>query len=213
MWWREHFSTAKRHLFIYFILFIYLFLFNILGWFQKVLNIRAQDKHKGKESKKSSASSSLSPRTPSPQSVLGSKLRWSKKYDVFVCHSSVDSDSEEAARLVSFLEASPRGLRCFLQHRDACPGGATSTQLCQAVQDSHFWALLLSPSFLEDDWCHYMMHQALAEGMMSSRIIPLLLNLSRSQYPQELKFFCCIDLSGDPDQGYRRIGDTVLLCE
>lgn len=88
-----------------------------------------------------------------------------------------------------------------------------STELCQAVQDSHLWALLITPNFLQDDWCHYMMHQALAEGTMSSRIIPLVLNLSRAQYPQELKFFYCIDLSGNTDQGYRRIGDTVLLCE
>lgn len=192
-----------------------------LGWFQKILTFRTQDKHEGKESKKSSASSSfcplLSSSTPNvqtqSQSVLGSKLRWSKKYDVLVCHSSVDGDSEEAAQLVSFLEASPRSLRCFLQHRDQCPGGATSTELCQAVQDSHLWVLLITPNFLQDDWCHYMMHQALAEGTMSSRIIPLVLNLSHSQYPQELKFFCCIDLSGNPDRGYRRISDTVLLCE
>lgn len=181
------------------------------------MNFRAQDKHEGKELKKSSASSSssLSPRTPSlctqSQCVLGSKLRWSKKYDVFVCHSSVDSDSEEAAQLVSFLEAPPRSLRCFLQDRDESPGGAMSTELCQAVQDSHLWALLITPNFLQDDWCHYMMHQALAEGTMSSRIIPLVLNLSRSQYPQELKFFYCIDLSGNTDRGYRRISDTVLL--
>lgn len=185
------------------------------------MNFSAQDKHEGKESKKSSASStfcpSLSPRTPNlhtqSQSVLGSKLRWSKKYDVFVCHSPVDSDSEEAAQLVSFLETSPRSLRCFLPHRDEHPGGATCTELCQAVQDSHLWALLITPNFLQDDWCHYMMHQALAEGTMSSRIIPLLLNLSHSQCPQELRFFCFIDLSGDPDRGYRRISDTVLLCK
>lgn len=202
-------------------LFVCLFVFNILGWFQKILNSRAPDKHEGKELKTSSASSSfhpsLSPHTPNlhsqSQSVLGSKLRWSKKYDVLVCHSSVVSDSEEAARLASFLEASPRSLRCFLQHRDECPGGATSTELCQAVQESHLWALLITPSFLQDDWCHYMMHQALAEGTMSSRIIPLLLNLSHSQYPQELRFFCCIDLTRNPDRGYRRISDTVFLCE
>lgn len=201
---------------------IYLFIFNILGLFQKIFNFRTRDKHEGKESGKSSSASSslrpsLSPRTPGPHaqsaSLLGSELRWSKKYDVFVCHSPADGDSEEAAQLASYLEARPRGLRCFLPHRDQCPGGATSTQLCQAVQDSHLWALLITPSFLLDDWCHYMMHQALAEGPMSSRIIPLLLNLAHSQYPQELRFFCFIDLSGNPDRGYRRVSDTVLLCE
>lgn len=147
------------------------------------------------------------------QAVLGSRLRFSRKYDVFVCHSSVACDCEEAARLVSFLEASPRSFRCFLQHRDDCPGGATSSELCQAVQDSHLWALLITPDFLQDDWCHYLMHQALAEGAMSNRIIPLVLNLSRPQYPQELKFVSCIDLSNNPDRGYTRISDSVLQCE
>lgn len=195
---------------------------NVLGWFQKILNFRvsfsAHDQNVGKESKQSTGSSSSgplsSPRTPTvPQSVVGSALRCSRKYDVFVCHSSVDSDSDEAARLVSFLEAPPRSFRCFLQDRDECPGGATSTELCQAVQDSHLWALLITPNFLEDAWCHYMMHQALAEGAMSSRIIPLVLNLSYSQYPRELKFCSYIDLSGNLDQGYTRLSDTVHLCE
>lgn len=154
----------------------------------------------------------MTPSTRS-QSALSSLLRWRRKYDVFVCHSCVDSDSEEAERLVSFLEASPRGLRCFLQHRDDCPGGATSTELCQAVQNSHLWALLITPNFLQDDWCRYMMHQALAEAPMSNRIIPVIQNLSRLQYPQELKFYCYIDLSVNPDRGYTLLKETVLMCE
>lgn len=161
----------------------------------------------------SSASSSVT--TPSQslrsQAALSSALRWSRKYDVFVCHSSTDSDSEEAGRLVSFLEASPCSLRCFLQQRDDCPGAAVSTELCQAVQNSHTWALLVTPNFLEDDWCKYMMHQALAEGPMSNRIIPLAHNLSLSQYPKELKFLIFIDLNRNPGiRGYKILNETVL---
>ncbi|XP_073347981.1 toll/interleukin-1 receptor domain-containing adapter protein [Pagrus major] len=158
-----------------------------------------------------SSSSSSPGTTPSKaQSALSSLLRWSRKYDVFVCHSSVDSDSEEAGRLVSFLEASPRSLRCFLRERDDCPGAAVSTELCQAVQNSHLWALLITPNFLQDEWCTYMMHQALAEGPMSNRIIPLVHNLPRSQCPQELRFYYCIDLNRKPDWGYSLLNKTVL---
>lgn len=213
----------------------------ISGWFQKILKSRvslsANCEQDGKETKNpvpsvdsvstspssssafflSSSSSPSSPgTTPSSalhsQSPLSSLPRWSRKYDVFVCHSSVDSDCDEAGRLASFLEASPRRLRCFLQHRDDCPGGATSTELCRAVQNSHLWALLITPDFLQDDWCQYMMHQALAEGPMSNRIIPLVQNLSRSQYPQELKFYFSIDLSRNPDRGYALLNKTVLKC-
>lgn len=196
------------------------------GWFQKILNSRVslQAQHEQeRKAQKSSSSSTFCSSSPSQaviastslrsQSALSSPLRWSRKYDVFVSHSSVDSDSEEAGRLVSFLEASPHDLRCFQLHRDDCPGGPTSTELCQAVQNSHTWALLITPNFMQDDWCCYMMHQALAEGAMSNRIIPLVLKLSRSQYPQELKFVSCIDLSHNPDQGYTRLNNTVLMCE
>ncbi|XP_049433422.1 toll/interleukin-1 receptor domain-containing adapter protein-like [Epinephelus fuscoguttatus] len=208
------------------------------GWFQKLLKSRAsvpaQCEQETKVAKKSvssvssastsspstSTSSSLSSspslgtapfkKTSQPQSALSSLLRWSRKYDVFVCHSSVHSDTEEAIRLVSFLEASPQSLRCFLWQRDTCPGGAMSTELCQAVEESHLRALLITPNFLQDDWCIYMMHQALAEGPMSNRLIPLVQNLSRSQYPQELRFFFYIDLSRNPDRGYTLVNKTVL---
>ncbi|XP_029302657.1 toll/interleukin-1 receptor domain-containing adapter protein isoform X2 [Cottoperca gobio] len=160
----------------------------------------------------SSSSSSLGPtpsKPPQPHTALNSPLRWNREYDMLVCHSSVDGDIEEAERLVSFLEAPPRNLRCFLVHRDSCPGGAISTELCQAVQNSHLRVLLITPNFLQDDWCKYIMHQALAEGPMSNQIIPLVKNLSRSQYPQEVMFVHPIDLSSNPDP-YPCIHKTVL---
>lgn len=203
--------------------------FPITGWIRKLLKSRgspsAQREQEGKVTKKSvspvsgvssspSSTSSLGT-TPSkpqqPHAALSSLLRWSRKYDVFVCHSSVQSDIEEAIRLVSFLEASPQCLRCFLWQRDTCPGGAIPTELCEAVQDSHLRAMLITPNFLQDDWCKYMMHQALAEG--PSRIIPLIHNLSHSQYPLELKFYFYTDLSKNPDQAYTRVNKTVLKCE
>uniref|UniRef100_UPI0037E90872 toll/interleukin-1 receptor domain-containing adapter protein n=1 Tax=Semicossyphus pulcher TaxID=241346 RepID=UPI0037E90872 len=201
------------------------FLFEISGWFQKLLKSRllsAQDEEEAKVTKPSmasvcnvSASAVSSPGTAQskplhPPSALSSQQRWSKKYDVLVCNSLVDSDIEEALRLVSFLEASPRGLRCFLQQRDDCPGGAASTELCQAVQNSHIWALLVTPHFLQDDWCKYIMHLALAEGFMSHRIIPLIQNLTCSQIPPELKFFFHIDLNNNPERGYSLLNQTVL---
>lgn len=202
---------------------------NMYGWFQKLLKSRvslsAQHDKEAKVTKAqvssvnsvptSPSSASSSGKTPSEslqsQSALSSTLRWSRKYDVFVCHSSSDSDSEEAGRLVSFLEASPHSLRCFLQQRDDCPGGAVSSELCQAVQNSHIWALLITPNFLMDEWCKYMMHQALAEGPMSNRIVPLAHNLPLSQYPQELKFLIFIDLNRNPGiKGYKILNETVL---
>ncbi|XP_070827045.1 toll/interleukin-1 receptor domain-containing adapter protein-like [Chaetodon trifascialis] len=209
---------------------------NMHGWFQKLfksnVSSSAQRRQEAKVTKNSvssvstvstspasassfcSSSSSSPGTTPSKllqsQTALSSVVRWRRKYDVFVCHSSVDSDIEEAGRLVSFLEEPPQNLRCFLRQRDDCPGGAISTELCQAVQNSHLWVLLITPNFLQDDWCSYMMHQVLVEGAMSNRIIPLVQNLSHLQYPQELKFYYYINLSTNPDHGYTVLNKTVL---
>ncbi|KAM6987394.1 toll/interleukin-1 receptor domain-containing adapter protein [Tautogolabrus adspersus] len=200
---------------------------NMHCWLRKVLRSKESlSAQHGEEAnvKKSSTSSvnSLSSPPPTsspgtapskplqPSSALSSQQRWIRKYDLLVCHSSVDSDAEEGGRVVSFLEASPCGLRCFLRGRDDCPGGAVSTELCEAVQNSHVWALLITPSFLQDDWCKYMTHQALAEGPMSHRIIPLVKNMSRSEVPQELKFFFSIDLNNNPERGYTILHQTVL---
>ncbi|CAG6006156.1 unnamed protein product [Menidia menidia] len=117
---------------------------------------------------------------------------------------------EEAARLVLYLEAAPRSLRCFLWQRDSCPGSAIPAEFCQAVEDSHLRAFLITPSFVQDGWCNYMMHQALAEGPMSNRTIPMLRDLLHSQYPQELKFYYYIDLSKNKN-GYSMVSKTVFL--
>ncbi|XP_024862543.2 toll/interleukin-1 receptor domain-containing adapter protein [Kryptolebias marmoratus] len=197
------------------------------GWFQKILKSgktksTQHDRSKDGEdpvvsiSSVSALSSSTSPsvRTdrfkPQQSNVaLSSELRWRRKYDVFVCHSSALTDIEEATRLVLFLEEAPRSLRCFLWQRDTCPGGAVFTEFCQAVRESHIQALLITPSFVQDDWCNYMMHQALSEGPMSNRMIPVLQNLPHAQYPQELKFYYYIDLSKYPDQGFSMVNKTV----
>uniref|UniRef100_A0AAY5LBA8 TIR domain containing adaptor protein n=1 Tax=Esox lucius TaxID=8010 RepID=A0AAY5LBA8_ESOLU len=155
---------------------------------------------------------SLAPNSsPTLPPVLSSTIRWSQTYDVCVCHSP--DDTEEAICLVSYLENTSCGLRCFLRPRDAELGGAISSEICHAVQNSHCLALLITPNFLLDDWCKYMMHQALSEGPMSNRIIPLVLNLSYSQYPHELRFYYYKDLSKNPEQGYTQVYKTVLKCE
>ncbi|XP_034024819.1 toll/interleukin-1 receptor domain-containing adapter protein [Thalassophryne amazonica] len=98
----------------------------------------------------------------------------------------------------------------FFWQRDSCPGGAIPTEVCQAVQESHFKVLLITPNFLQDDWCKYMMHQALAEGPLSNQMIPLIQNLSFPEYPQEIKFLFYVDLTKNPSQGYTLVKKTVL---
>uniref|UniRef100_A0A3B1J303 Toll-interleukin 1 receptor (TIR) domain containing adaptor protein n=1 Tax=Astyanax mexicanus TaxID=7994 RepID=A0A3B1J303_ASTMX len=134
-----------------------------------------------------------------------------RTYDVCVCHS--DENVAQAHALVTFLESPSRGLRCFLRMRDCPLGGAVSSELCNAVQSSHCSVLLISPSFLTDDWCMYQMHQALSEGPMSQRIIPAVLDMHISEIPHELRFLYIVDLNRNHEAGYTRVYRAVLQCE
>ncbi|XP_074833271.1 toll/interleukin-1 receptor domain-containing adapter protein isoform X2 [Carettochelys insculpta] len=142
--------------------------------------------------------------------------RWAKSYDVCICHS--EGDLEFAEEMVSYLESQPEDIRCFLQLRDAMPGGAITTELCHAVHNSHCWVLLITPSFLKDSWCRYQMHQALAEAPMANgRAIPVLKGIGRRDYPQELRCVYYISVTSQ-ENGFRQIKDAVLhylreLCQ
>ncbi|XP_026087173.1 toll/interleukin-1 receptor domain-containing adapter protein-like [Carassius auratus] len=181
---------------------------SITGWFRQHFGKPRNDLEQVKPSKCSQASSSSSVSDPPLPSVLSSSFRSSLRFDVFVCHN--DEDSDLAQSLTSFLEAPSNGLRCYLQERDCPAGGAVSTELLQAVQDSHCWLLLLTPNFVKDDWCSYQMHQVLSEGPMSQRIIPAVVNMPRSQLPPELRFLFTVDLNTNKDFGYTLVYKAVL---
>lgn len=137
--------------------------------------------------------------------------RWGRDYDVCVCHS--EGDLAAAQELVAYLEGSPAGLRCFLQLRDAAPGGAIVSELCRALDGSHCRVLLITPGFLSDPWCRYQMLQALSQAPgAEGRTIPLLSGLARAAYPAELRFMYFVDGRG-PDGGFRQVKEAVLRCK
>ncbi|KAM9220281.1 toll/interleukin-1 receptor domain-containing adapter protein isoform 2-T2 [Dugong dugon] len=153
--------------------------------------------------------SSVKPPTSAPPPVgASSSGRWSKDYDVCVCHS--EEDLAAAQELVSYLEGSAASLRCFLQLRDATPGGAIVSELCQALSGSHCRVLLITPGFLQDPWCKYQMLQALTQAPAAEGCtIPLLSGLTRASYPPELRFMYYVDGRG-PDGGFRQVKEAVM---
>lgn len=163
--------------------------------------------HCASSSSQGSSQSSAQPLPP----ALGVQLHLTYRFDVCVCHS--DKNISQAEALVSFLEAPSRKLRCYLQLRDCPPGGAISTELCKAIRSSYCWVLLISPNFLQDDWCLYQMQQVLSEGPMSQRIIPTALDMHISELPHELRFFYTVDLNRNNEVGYTQVYRTVLRCE
>ncbi|NXI97449.1 TIRAP protein, partial [Psophia crepitans] len=199
------------------------------GWFRRLLHkpkpsssessLNAVCSSSSSPSSSSAESSSSSPSTtlarstrPSPISVSdinsSDSARWSKSYDVCICHSEVDLEVVE--ELVSYLEGQPESFRCFLQLRDSAPGSAVMTELCDAVQNSHCWVMLITPGFLRDPWCKYQMHQALAEAPMANgRTIPVLKDVDRKDYPRELRNLYYISMALK-ENSFRQIRDTVV---
>ncbi|XP_021098430.1 toll/interleukin-1 receptor domain-containing adapter protein isoform X1 [Heterocephalus glaber] len=152
---------------------------------------------------------SVASSTPPPiHSDTSSSGRWSKDYDACVCHS--EEDLTAAQELVSYLEGSSNQLRCFLQLRDATPGGAIVSELCQALSSSHCHVLLITPGFLCDPWCKFQMLQALTQAPGAEGCtIPLMSGLTRDAYPAELRFMYYVDGSG-PDRGFRQVKEAVM---
>ncbi|KAM6107599.1 toll/interleukin-1 receptor domain-containing adapter protein [Pterocles gutturalis] len=199
------------------------------GWFRRLLHkpkpssvehsLNASHSASSSPSSSSAGSSGSSPSTavarpvrPSPVVVpdinASGSARWDKSYDVCICHSEVDLELVE--ELASYLEAQPESLRCFLQLRDAAPGSAVMTELCDAVQNSHCWVMLITPGFLRDPWCRYQMHQALAEAPMANgRTIPVLKDVDRKDYPRELRSLYYIYMALK-ESSFRQIRDTVV---
>lgn len=159
------------------------------------------------------ATSVVSPDMPpaheaASSSSSSSSGRWSRDYDVCVCHS--EEDLAAAQELVAYLEGCSVGLRCFLQLRDAAPGGAIVSELCRALDSSHCRVLLITPGFLRDPWCRYQMLQALSQAPgAEGRTIPLLAGLARAAYPAELRFMYFVDGQG-PERGFRQVKEAVL---
>ncbi|NXH09558.1 TIRAP protein, partial [Bucco capensis] len=196
------------------------------GWFRRLLHKPKPSSVESKlntscstssssaaKSSSSSSSTSLARSVPlSPLSVLdinaSDSARWNKSYDICICHSEVDLELVE--ELVSYLEGQPESFRCFLQLRDAAPGSAVVTELCDAVQNSHCWVMLITPGFLQDPWCKYQMHQALAEAPLANgRTIPVLKDVDRKDYPKELRNLYYIYMALK-ENSFRQIRDTVM---
>ncbi|XP_023797317.1 toll/interleukin-1 receptor domain-containing adapter protein isoform X6 [Cyanistes caeruleus] len=209
------------------------------GWFRRLLHKpkpssveSLKSSHSASSSPSSSSSSAKSSSSSSGMSLATSSIslspvsapdisasdspRWDKSYDVCICHS--EGDMELVEELVSYLEGQPESFRCFLQLRDAVAGSAVVTELCDAVQNSHCWVMLITPGFLQDPWCRYQMHQALAEAPMANgRTIPVLKDVDRKDYPRELRNIYYIYMALK-EKSFRQIRDTVMrylqeLCQ
>ncbi len=87
------------------------------------------------------------------------RCRHSYRYDAFAVYSS---RNEEERKWVHFT-LRPKleeeyGFKLCLHHRDFIPGYDIVEVIEQSIQDSNKVLLILSPAFLESDWCQFEVH-------------------------------------------------------
>ncbi len=83
------------------------------------------------------------------------------KYDAFVAYCSRDTVERQWVHLlmVPKLEGD-HGLKMCIHHRDFLPGIDIQDNIVDAINNSRKTVLVLSPSFLESDWCNFEVRMA-----------------------------------------------------
>ena len=104
------------------------------------------------------------------------ELTKGQKYHAFITHNS-ESEHEVSIQLLQYLDE--RGFQCCHADRDFMPGTAIVKNLTEAINTSLRVFAVVSPEFLNSNWCTYQMILALNESIERGYqvLIPILYNI------------------------------------
>lgn len=94
------------------------------------------------------------------KSVRGEDEQTDFKYDAFVSYA--DKDLRFVQQMTSKLEGE-KGIRLCIHHRDFVPGYDIAENIITAINKSRKTILILSPNFIESEWCMYELRIAKME--------------------------------------------------
>ena len=94
--------------------------------------------------------------------------------DAFICYNSNDS-GWVCHDLLDHLDSS--GISTVIHHRDFLPGSVLEEMIRESIDRSRFTVLVLSPDFLDSNWCQLEMHIARSRIISEGRdvIVPIIL--------------------------------------
>ena len=97
-------------------------------------------------------------------------LEYEAKHDVFICYSSKDRNwaMEE---LLTELEGR-RSFSCFIDFRDFIPGMKITENIYQAIDRSRNTVLILSPDFVDSNWCIFDLEISLIRKP-ANQVVPI----------------------------------------
>ena len=91
------------------------------------------------------------------------------RYDVFICYSS--KDLAFVRELLAELEN--RLFVCCIDYRDFLPGPAIMENITEAIYFSRKTIAVLSPDFLDSEWCNHELQKALTR-IRSHQVVPVM---------------------------------------
>ena len=80
------------------------------------------------------------------------------KYDVFISYNSHD---RPWVRDVLLTTLERLGKKVCIDYKDFSVGAPIAENISHAIQSSRVTIIVLTPSYLESQWCHYEIQQAL----------------------------------------------------
>ncbi|XP_068698360.1 uncharacterized protein [Montipora foliosa] len=90
------------------------------------------------------------------------------RYDVFICYSN--KDATWVKELLAELEK--RHFTCCIDFRDFVPGAAIVDNISQAIYYSRKTIAILSPDFVNSNWCNHELERALTR-IDSHQVVPI----------------------------------------
>lgn len=87
-------------------------------------------------------------------------------YDVFISYSKSD---RPWAKDVLLQTLEQEGKKVCIDYRDFQPGVAVMDNVIHAIENSQVTILVLTPAFVDSEWCMYESKQALMSSLNTSR--------------------------------------------
>lgn len=88
------------------------------------------------------------------------------EYDVFISYSKSDRPWVKDVLLQSLEQ---EGKKVYIDYRDFQPGVPVIDNVVHAIEKSQVTVLVLTPAFVQSEWCMYESKQALDSSLATSR--------------------------------------------
>ena len=133
---------------------------------------------------------------PFPNNIEGDFIELNLQYHAYVAYN--DESAEDTAWVMNDLqpnmEEGPEPLQLFIKSRDAIAGHSIIESIGENIQQSRKTILVLSPNFVDSNWCHHEMEMAkmrFFNDNLNVLVLVLLEDIPEQKVPLLLRQLLC----------------------